>query len=78
MIQLVYCGPNWLKHGLQKYQVFINGFDFNVKEAIKECPEIEDLFCSPEKLDEFRIKINTSGTHEHRLYEIAQEKAGAR
>ena len=78
MIQLVYCGPNWLKHGLQKFQVYINGFDFNVKEAIKECPEIGELFCAPERLDAFRQLINTSGMREHRLYETAQKKAGAK
>ncbi|MBQ7578201.1 MAG: hypothetical protein IJT21_08060 [Synergistaceae bacterium] len=78
MIQLVYCGPNWLKFGLQKYQVFINGFDFSTKEAIKICPEIENLFCPPDELDSFREKINTSGSREHRLYEIAQAKAGAK
>lgn len=71
--QFIYCGPNWIKHGLTKYQVFQGGKPFNLLEAGKECPEINGLICSVEKLDELRSLIERKGTRESNLYETAGE-----
>ena len=71
--QKVYCGANWLKHGLTKYQVYLGGFPFNVQEAIKELPDIEKLFCDVEELDSFRAKIAKKGTRESVLYETTEK-----
>ena len=71
--QKVYCGANWLKHGLTKFQVYIGGFPFNVQAAIKELPILENLFCDVEELDTFRKKINTKGTREAQLYIKTEE-----
>ena len=67
--QKIYCGANWLKHGLTKYQVYLGGFPFNVQAAIKELPDIEKLFCDVEELDSFRALIDKKGTYESALYE---------
>ena len=71
--QLIYCGPNWLKHGLVKYQVFQGGKPFNLLEAGKECPEINELICPVEKLDELRSLIERKGTRESNLYETTEK-----
>ena len=72
-VQLVYCGANWLKHGLTKYQVFLGGMSYNLKEAIKELPEIEKLICNVSELDELRAKISTKGTYESQIYEKLED-----
>ena len=70
--QLVYCGPNWLKHGLTKYQVFQGGKPFNLLEAIKECPHISGLICPVNELDALRKNIETRGSFESGLYEATE------
>lgn len=70
--QFIYCGPNWLKHGLTKYQVFQGGKPFNLLEAMKECPHISGLVCFVNELDALRKNIETKGTFESGLYEAAE------
>ena len=71
-VQLVYCGANWLKYGLTKYQVFLGGMPYNLKAAIKELPDLNNLICNVSELDELRAKILTKGTHESHLYEVTE------
>lgn len=73
IVQLVYCGANWLKHGLNKYQVFLGGMPFNLKAAIKEFQELNNLICNVNELDELRRKISTKGTYESQIYEKLED-----
>ena len=62
-IQKVYCGPNILKYGMLRYQVFIGeDYPYNVKEAIEAIPELGHLFCEVDELDNTRKAIKESGT----------------
>ena len=71
--QLIYCGPNWLKHGLTKYQVFQGGKPFYLLEAIKECSHISGLVCLVNELDALRKNRETKGTFVSGLYEAAEK-----
>lgn len=73
MNQVIYCGPNWIKHGLQTFQVFINGLPSNVDDAIHECPEIRELIVNVDDLDAFRVKLAKVNSRESRLYARVKE-----
>lgn len=76
MIQKIYCGPNILKYGIMRYQVFIGeGYAVNVSEAIAGIPEIENLFCEIGELESMRSRVADVGSAEHLYYSVVEQKA---
>lgn len=72
--QKIYCGPNIPSRGLFKYQVFLGGLPFNVKELILAIPEIEKLIVNAVEVDDLRMKINRKGSAENLYYETIKKK----
>ena len=75
MSQRVYCGPNILKYGMLKYQVYLGDeYPYNVQEAIEAIPELSHLFCEVEELDAVRKAIKETGTALNVYYNEAVKK----
>lgn len=73
--QKIYVGPNLL--GLTKYTVVESIEVPHVKKIVEDCPEIEKLFVSIEKMAETEARIAQKGTLEHRYFnKVAEFKAG--
>lgn len=75
--QKVYLGPTLPKKGIISGTVYLNGLPFNVQEAIKEIPAINNLIVDISECETTRRNIRTKGTPENVFYERI-EKEGAR
>lgn len=74
--QKVYLGPTLPKKGIISGTVYLNGLPFNVQEAIKELPIINNLIVDISECEITRRNIKTKGTPESVFYErIAKEGA---
>lgn len=60
--RFIYLGPNLLKFGLQKYQVFIGGKPQAIDELSEKYPLIHQLIVRVEKLSEAEKAMNKKGT----------------
>lgn len=49
--QKIYIGPTIAEFSLQEYTIFVNGYPFNIEEAIKKYPLTEKLFINVEDLN---------------------------
>lgn len=61
---VIYCGPDVLKYGLKKFRIYADDLPLNVKDAIKEIPEVEKLIVPYKNLEDMRAKISKRGTPE--------------
>lgn len=76
IFQKVYLGPTLPKRGIICGTVYLNGLPFNVKEAVKDIPVIENLIVPVSECEITRRKIREKGTPENIFYErISKEGA---
>lgn len=73
MTQVMYIGPNSKKLGLTRNTVYEDGLPYNVREAIKICPEVERVIVGIDELDDKWARIRRKGTPEFRAYEVIAE-----
>lgn len=71
---VIYLGPDVLKYGLKKFRIFSDGLPLNVKDAIKEIPEVEKLIVPYKNLEAMREKISRRGTPEFEYYARVQSE----
>ena len=66
--QTIYIGPNVLKLGLIRNQVFLGGVTGQVQAAMEKFPQIAELIVPVENFSECEKKRDTKGEHLHRVY----------
>ena len=66
--QTIYIGPNVLKLGLIRNQVFLGGVTGQVQAAMETYPQIAELIVPVEDFAECEKKRDTKGEHLHRVY----------
>ncbi len=76
MTQSIYIGPNIFKLGLLRNQVYLDGLPGQVRAALTEYPEINDLIVPIDNLTDSLNKAATKGEHLHHVYHELLRKAG--
>lgn len=73
--QLIYCGPNFLKAGLNQFTVFRGTIPKHIETHFEEkkCPAMRRLFVSPEDLPKTLAAINTNGSSESVWYKQVEQ-----
>lgn len=78
MSQVMYIGPNVQKLGLLRNQVYLDGIPGQVRAAIVNIPEIQELIVPIEDVTEAIRKSRTKGEHLHHIFEEVSRKAGVK
>lgn len=66
--QTIYIGPNVLKLGLIRNQVFLGGVTGQVRAAMESYPQIAELIVPAADFAEAEKLRDTKGEHLHRVY----------
>ena len=66
--QTIYIGPNVLKLGLIKNQVFLGGVTGQVQAAMAKYPQIAELIAPVDQFLTAEKQRDTKGEHLHRVY----------
>lgn len=81
--QWIYCGPNFLKAGLNRFTVFRGKIPDHIQKHFEEgkCPAMRRLFVCPKDLSKVLAAIETNGTPENlwfkQVVQYIQGKGGA-
>ena len=72
----MYIGPNVQKLGLLRNQVYLDGLPGQVRAALVQIPELEELIVPIEQITDAIRRTQTKGEHLHHVYEGVLRKAG--
>lgn len=78
MSQNMYIGPNVQKLGLLRNQVYIDGVPGQVRAALVQIPELQELIVPIDGVSESIRKTRTRGEHLHHVYEEVLRKSGVK
>lgn len=78
MYHVMYIGPNIPRLGLTRNAVFYESLPGQVRAALLEIPELEELIVPIDTIDEAITKTRTKGEHLHHVYNVVIDKAAAK
>lgn len=79
--QWIYCGPDFLKAGLNRFTVFRKVIPKHIEAHFEKCQAMRRLFVCPKDLSKVLAAIETNGTPENlwfkQVVQYIQGKGGA-